>query len=49
MDDFDEYGMYEDDLQEFSDREAWEDAMADASDGAFVEVYDGLYDEVDLG
>jgi hypothetical protein len=28
---FDEYGMYENDLQTYSDNEAWEDAMADAA------------------
>lgn len=42
---FDEYGHYEDDLQEFSDREAWEDAMADAAD---MDSYDGFYED-DLG
>ena len=32
MDEDNEYGMYEDDLQEWSDRQAWEDANADFED-----------------
>lgn len=37
MDDFDEYGCYENDLQDFSDREAWEDAVSDINEWTALE------------
>lgn len=32
MDEDNEYGMYENDLEEWGNREAWEDALADFGD-----------------